>query len=227
MSRAERPLPAIEVAHKSIQSAYTAPCPPLSGPSCLSWDGTSGRHTDQGTKCGSQPGIAIASEAIEKKRAPHSARGPQSHRQRTPSEGSNRAQFPQNMPAPLLSKAPPTCLSCLRRSLAGAGAAAAAVAASPASSSSSSSFPSSSTVAGLTQVRGKKTKGRQYDKGVLVRLLKDIKQFGPKRASPDAADAAAAPHHHLLTFVALQTPSSWRPGAGCATCGTPPERPST
>ncbi|KLU83629.1 hypothetical protein MAPG_02682 [Magnaporthiopsis poae ATCC 64411] len=81
------------------------------------------------------------------------------------------------MPAPLLSRAPPTCLSCLRRSLAGAGAAA-AVAASPASSS----FPSSSTIAGLTQVRGKKTKGRQYDQGVLVRLLKDIRQFGPKHS---------------------------------------------
>ncbi|KAL8322205.1 hypothetical protein RB593_004304 [Gaeumannomyces tritici] len=80
------------------------------------------------------------------------------------------------MPAPLLARAPPTCLSCLRRTLIGAGAA--AVAADPASSVSS--LPSSSAAAGLTQVRGKKTKGRQYDQGVLVRLLKDIRQFGPK-----------------------------------------------
>ncbi|KAL8388410.1 hypothetical protein RB595_009265 [Gaeumannomyces hyphopodioides] len=82
------------------------------------------------------------------------------------------------MPAPLLSRAPPTCLSCLRRTLTGAGVAAAA--ASPASSSSS--FPSGSTAVGLTQVRGKKTKGRQYDQGVLVRLLKDVRQFGPKHS---------------------------------------------
>ncbi|EJT72798.1 hypothetical protein GGTG_09653 [Gaeumannomyces tritici R3-111a-1] len=82
------------------------------------------------------------------------------------------------MPAPLLARAPPTCLSCLRRTLIGAGAA--AVAADPASSVSS--LPSSSAAAGLTQVRGKKTKGRQYDQGVLVRLLKDIRQFGPKNS---------------------------------------------
>ncbi|KAL8414672.1 hypothetical protein RB594_005764 [Gaeumannomyces avenae] len=82
------------------------------------------------------------------------------------------------MPAPLLARAPPTCLSCLRRTLTGAGAA--AVAAGPASSVSS--LPSSSAGAGLTQARGKKTKGRQYDQGVLVRLLKDIRQFGPKNS---------------------------------------------
>ncbi|KAF3764877.1 hypothetical protein M406DRAFT_259016 [Cryphonectria parasitica EP155] len=66
------------------------------------------------------------------------------------------------MTSPLVGR-PPTCLACLRRIT------------SPASSSQTGN----ASIA-LTQVRGKKTEGRLRDQGVVVRLLKDVPQFGPE-----------------------------------------------
>lgn len=65
------------------------------------------------------------------------------------------------MASPLVGR-PPTCLACLRRV---------------------TSIQASTATVTLQQVRGKKTEGRLKDQGVVVRLLKDVPQFGAEGMS--------------------------------------------
>lgn len=66
------------------------------------------------------------------------------------------------MASPLVGRSP-TCLACVRRIT---------------SASSSAAHATGNASISLTQVRGKKTSGRLKSQGVVIRLLKDVPQFG-------------------------------------------------